>query len=114
LHHEVDSLPLANAGHSEEFLEIQYAEAPHLDVVPKERSGLSKDLTRWTIVALDDVVRDQPMAALNEVQGTFALADPTSPEEQHPDLEHVDQNTVDPDARRKALVEEVVQRADGH
>src|SRR5437667_225416 len=56
-----------------------------------------------------DVVRDQPVAALDQVEHAFALADPRAPEEQESHAEHVRQRAVHGRGRGERVVEERLQ-----
>src|SRR5690606_11447091 len=64
------------------------------------------------VVALDDVVGDEPMTTHHEIERALALADAARAHEQEADAEHVDEHAVQALSRGEALIEDGVQRRD--
>src|SRR5207244_143358 len=60
---------------------------------------------------VDDVVRHQPVTALDQIEHALALADPRAAEEQQADAEHVGERRVHRRIGRERLVEERLQAA---
>ena len=113
LDHDVDALALADRGDAEEILDVEDAEAPHLEVVAEQLGGLAEDHARRAVVALDHVVGDQAVAAHHEIERALALADRARADEQEAHAEHVDQHAVERGAWGEAIVEQRVDRGDG-
>ncbi len=86
----------------EQILDVQDAETAHLDVMAEQRRGLAEDHARRTIVTLDHVVGHQPMPAHHELERAFALPDAALAQQEHADLEYVDQHAMDARARGRA------------
>src|SRR5258705_7168079 len=57
--YDIDTFAFSHRRDAEKILEVQHAEAAHLDVVAQQIGGLSEDHTGWPVVAFDDVVGDE-------------------------------------------------------
>ena len=112
VNHQIDALALSNRGHAVEILDVQDTEASHLDVMAEQRGRLPEHHAGRLEVAFDDVVRHQPMASHHELEGALALADTALAQQQHADLEDVDEHAVDTRPRRQSFIEQAVDRGD--
>jgi len=70
---DVDALAIAHARDAEQRLDVQYAEAAGLDVMPKQVGCRSEDDAGWTPVATNDVVSNKSMTSEHELEGALAL-----------------------------------------
>ena len=85
LHHDVDALALADGGHAEQVLDVEDAEAAHLDVVAEQLGRGAEHHARRAVVALDHVVGDEAVAAHHQLERALALADAALAEQQQAD-----------------------------
>src|SRR5436190_303043 len=102
-----DLLHVTRRRDAEEVLDVDDADAAQLHVMAQHVVRISEqDIVG---MAFDDheIVRDQAMAAIDEIERAFALADAAVAEEQHADAVDVEKAGVHRDARRHRLFEEV-------
>ena len=95
LHDQLDALGRARRGNSKQILHVDHAKATKLHVMPRElRAGADQDRFCPT-PDLDRVVGHQAMAADDQVQGAFALANAAVAGDQHAEAEEIHQHCVD-------------------
>ena len=94
LHDQLDALGRSRRGDAEQILDVDHAEPAQLHVMPRElRAGADQD--RFGAPPdVDRVVGDQSMAADDQVEGTFALADAAVADDQHAEAENIHQHGV--------------------
>jgi hypothetical protein len=74
-------------------------------VVPKQIRRCPEHDPRRAPVALDDVVGDEAMSAQDELERALALSDSALAEQEKPDTEDVDEDTVQRRLRGKPIVQ---------
>src|SRR5207253_6527325 len=89
LDHHLDALLLAHRADAEQGPDIDQSHAADLHVMLGELVPAPDEHVVPTTGDVHEIVRHQAMAALDQVQHAFALADPRPPEEQEPHAEHV-------------------------
>ena len=121
LDHEVDILAVADARYAEQGLHIDDSDAAKLDQVLRDLGSGSDQRLLTDLSDLHDVVRDQTVAALDQLQRHLRFADAALARDQDANAVDVDQDAVDRDAGRKAHIQpadelrhEVTGRALGH
>ena len=103
--HELHALRRADGGDAVEVLDVDDPQPAQLHVMAGQvRRGPDEDVA--DAADLHHVVRDQPVAAVDEVQGTFRLADPALPHDQDAQAEDVDQDGVEVEAQGQPLLQE--------
>jgi hypothetical protein len=102
--HDQLELHLAPAGgFAEDGADVEHAEAAHFEEVLEQlRAARPSRTCRGDAGELDDVVGDQAVAARDEFQGEFALADAGIAGDEHAHAQHVHQHAVQLDRSRPA------------
>ena len=109
LNDQVDLRRGLYAAHAKELLNVHHADAAHLEIVTDELGrGAGERIA--DAADLHRVVRNEPVAALDQLDGRLALADAAVAEDQYALAVHVHQHAVARDHGRQLVVEEV----DGH
>ena len=80
--------------------------------MPQHVGRRAEHHARRSPLAANDVVGDEAVAAQDQLDRTFALADAALAEKEQADTEHVDEHAVERRRRRELLVEERVERVD--
>jgi len=91
---QVDGLAVADAADAEQGLDIDDPDAAQLDEVLGDRRRCADEGHLTHTPDLDDIVRHQPVAALDQLQGSLGLADATVAGQQEPDAVNIDQDAV--------------------
>src|SRR2546423_12049707 len=113
LHHDLDALLLPHGPHAEQGADVDEPDAADLHVVLRQLVAAADQDVVAAPRDVDDVVRDQAVAALHQVEHAFALADPRLAEEQQPHAEHVGERGVHAGGRREHVVQERPEAAGG-
>src|SRR4030095_16463898 len=98
---ELDLLDIANRGDPEQVLDVDVPQPADLHVVADHARPGAVDQGRPDAADVDDVVRDQPVPAADQIERRLALADAALAEQQHPDPEDVEEDPVDGGGRRQ-------------
>ena len=112
LHDQLDALRRAGRGDAEQIAEVDQAEAADFHVMARQLRTAADDDRRGAPPDLDRVVGDEPMAAHDEVERAFALADAALPHHQHAEAEDVEEHAVDDLADGEAILEQRRELAD--
>lgn len=83
-----------DALHAEHVLDIEDADAAQLEKVPGEFRRIADQGRIGDFADLDDVVRDESVAAADELQGYLRLTDAAVAHDEHADAVYVDEDTV--------------------
>src|SRR2546423_12850115 len=111
LHHDLDALLLPHGPHAEQGADVDEPDAADLHVVLRQLVAAADQDVVAAPRDVDDVVRDQAVAALHQVEHAFALADPRLAEEQQTHAEHVGERRVHAGAGREHVVQERLEAA---
>ncbi len=79
VNHQLQQLARAHRGFAENRADVEDADAAHLEKVAQHRGTAALERVGRDAVELDDVVGDEPVAARDELQREFALADRRRP-----------------------------------
>ena len=101
---EFDLLGIAHRRHTEQIFDVDDAEAANFHVMANHASTRAEHGIAFR-PHMHDVVGDQAMAAHDEIERGFALADATLADHQHTDAEHVDQHAVNLRVRRQLVLQ---------
>src|SRR2546423_3220102 len=96
-----DALLLANCADSENRWDVDEADAPNLHVMPLHLMTASDEHIVATLAGDDQIVGNEPMAALDKIQHTFRLSDATLAGKEQSDAENIRQRAMEPNRRRK-------------
>src|SRR5688572_10753893 len=83
LHDELHTLRGAGGSDAEQVADVAEAQAANFHVVPRQLRTGPDDRSLPSTPHFNRVVRDQPMAPDDQVEGTFALADAALADDQH-------------------------------
>src|SRR5256885_10048860 len=111
LHDDLGAFLLAHRPHAEQRADVDEPDAADLHVVLRQLVAAADQEVIAAARDVDDVVRDQPVAALHQVEHAFALADSRLTEEQEPHAEHVGERGVHAGGRREHVVQERLEAA---
>ena len=114
LHHEFDALRRAHRGDAEQLAHVHQAEPPQLHVVARELGTGADDHALGAPAHLHGIVGHEPVAAADQVECAFALADPALAGDEHAEPENVHQHGVEHLAFGQAVFEQRREPRDGH
>ena len=104
MHHQIHLGLRLHGAHAQQLLHVDDANAPQLDVVADELGRLAVELIRHP-ADVHRVVRHQPVAPLDELNGRLALAHAAVACDEHPLAVDVQQSAVAGDGGRQSLGE---------
>jgi len=97
-------MPLENGGDAEEHRDVHDAEAAQLHVMADESGrGPDEDVVRKALHD-DEVVRHEPVTALDEGERALALADARVAEEERPEAADLEEGAVKSRAGREGFL----------
>src|SRR6266566_2646873 len=102
----LDTLLLPHGADAEQRADVDQPHAPDFHIVLGELVPPTDQHVVPPARDVDDVVRDQPMAALHEIEHALALPDARAAEEQQAHAEHVGERRVHRGGRRERVVQE--------
>ena len=103
---ELDGVALEDGRDAEEHRDVHDAEAAQLHVVPDEAGRRADEDVVREALDDDEVVRDEPVPALDEGERALALADARVAEEERAEAADLEEDAVERRARRERLLEE--------
>ena len=83
VHHQVDADGVLDGTGTVEVCHIDDADSPQLDVIADQRRGTADEGAGADPLDLHGIIGDEPVATLDELHGSFALADAAFADEQH-------------------------------
>ena len=101
----VDGLGVFHALDAEQGLHINDADSPQLDEMPRDARCRPDQGVVTDLADFNDIVRDQPVAPLDQFQRGLALADSALSGDQHAFAVYIHQHAVDGDGRRQLNVQ---------
>jgi hypothetical protein len=105
LDHEAHALRQADGGDAVEIPDIEDPESAQLHVVARQiRRGPHQGVPH--LLDLDDIVRHQPMSAVDQLEGALGLADPAVAEDERAQSEDVEEDGVEVKAGGETLFQE--------
>ncbi len=105
LHDELDALRAACRGDAEEIADVDDAQPADFHVVPRQLRAAPEQHRVGPPADLDRIVRDEPMAADDEVERALALADAALPHHQDAEAEDVEEHAMDHAPHRQVGLE---------
>ena len=105
LNDQIYVLGLSDTGYTEQGLDIDDSDAPKLNKVLGDGRCPADQGVFTDSADLNDIVRDQTMAALDQLQSRFRLTDAALAGDQKAHAVNVYQNTVDGNKGRKSYIE---------
>src|SRR5882762_6631606 len=112
LHHHLDLLAVPHRRHAEQVLDVDDADPADLHVVLDDLRAAPVDRAALPLLQVHDVVRDQAVAAGDQVEGQLALADAALPQDEDTHADHVDEHSVDRGAGGERLLQELLDVVD--
>ena len=89
LHDDLDALLLPHGANAEDRRDVHEADAADLHVVPLQLVSAADEHVGAATRDEHEIVRDETVAALDQVEHALGLADSAAPREQQPDAEDV-------------------------
>src|SRR5216684_3706894 len=108
----LDLLAVAHRRHAEQVLDVDDADPSDLHVVLDDVRAAPVHRAALLLLQVDDVVRDQAVAARHQVERQLALADAALPQDEDPDADHVDEDAVHRGAGGERLLQELLDVVD--
>jgi hypothetical protein len=104
---------VAHGGYAKKLANVENPKPANLDVMAQKVRRLTEDHARRAPITANDIVRDQSVAANQELEGALALADAALSEEEYADPVHVHEHSMKLGLRGKSVVEHRMKGVDG-
>ena len=106
LQHEIDHFLFTNGCNPVKVLYVDYAKPANFHVMVYRFASLSDKRCRHLLLYMDDIVRDKPVAAYDQVKSAFTLSHSALAQEQNPHSKHINEHPVDMGVRQQFLFKE--------
>src|SRR4029077_11776744 len=94
LDHDLDALLLPNGANPEDRRDINKSHPAYFHVMALQLMAAPDQDIVPTLAGDNEIIRDEAVAALNEIEHAFRFADAARPREKKPDPEHIGQRPV--------------------